>query len=121
MIITGKPKIFYFEIELTLFPFLTSKNANVFNVLCALYEKSLNRDPCYKEYLCTIGEIYFGQEKKQKTGGLFSNLFQSLFNNNPEGEGGRQDSFEYSVGGVSGLPSTITSSAAAKNEDVDLD
>lgn len=110
-----------------------SKNASVFNVLCSLYEKSLNRDPAYKDYLGTIGEIYFGQERKQKPGGggLFSNLFQSLFANNPEGGGGVGDNrqtttdsnsshFESSLGG--GGPSTSSSaSAAPKTEDVDLD
>ncbi|OTF80631.1 DUF410 domain containing protein, partial [Euroglyphus maynei] len=55
--------------------------SQVFNVLCNLYDKSLSRDPCYKDYLQQIGQIYFGVEKRQHpgSGGLFSNLFQSLF------------------------------------------
>ncbi|KAI2798229.1 Golgi to ER traffic protein 4 [Blomia tropicalis] len=81
---------------------------NVFNILCTHYEKSLSRDPCYKDYLTQIGQIYFGQEKKSKQGGLFSNLFQSIFDV-------KEDS-------TSPEPTnSINVSESIRNQDVDLD
>lgn len=64
--------------------FLPRGKSHVFNLLCNLYAKCLSQDPCYTDYLSQIGEIYFGVEKKPQAKGLFSNLFQSLFDFSPE-------------------------------------
>ncbi|XP_064644612.1 Golgi to ER traffic protein 4 homolog [Lineus longissimus] len=53
----------------------------VFTILCEQYQTSIKRDPMYTEYLDRIGQIFFGVPPPQTGGGgLFGNLFQSLFN-----------------------------------------
>ena len=69
----------------------------------------MNRDPCYKDYLAQIGQIYFGQEKI-KSGGLLSNLFQSLFVMKDDEQPTENNSATY-----------FSSIDSNKNQDVDLD
>ena len=91
--------------------------SQVFNILCNVYDKSLSRDPCYKDYLQQIGQIYFNVEKKQhgSGGGLFSNLIQSLFDMSADdGDDDHQQQLNFQ--------STISSSSPpTTNHEVDLD
>ncbi|KAH9392576.1 Golgi to ER traffic protein 4 [Tyrophagus putrescentiae] len=98
-----------------------SGKTNVFNVLCSLYEKSLNRDPCYKEYLDQIGEIYFGRERKQKApaGGIFSNLFQSLFNPDSDKQSPENGSGGGGGGSLDSPGPSTSSTSVANNQFID--
>lgn len=79
-------------------------------MLCNLYEKTLARDPSYKDYLIQIGQIYFGIEKKAQSAGLFSNLIQSLFDmSDNNGEATHSNNL------------TSSNIVPHKNQDVDLD
>lgn len=50
-----------------------------FTVLCEHYQPSLQRDPCYREYLDRIGQIFFAlPPPPQQHGSMFGNLLQGL-------------------------------------------
>lgn len=66
-----------------------------FRVLCEQYEPSLNRDPCYSEYVERIGQVFFGLAPPPKQQGMFGNLIQSLLE-------GLDDNFEESSEPVAG-------------------
>ncbi|XP_076647496.1 Golgi to ER traffic protein 4 homolog [Halictus rubicundus] len=54
----------------------------VFTVLCQQYQISLNRDPCYRQYLDKIGQLFFNIPlPRPRNQGLFGSLLQSFFNN----------------------------------------
>ncbi|KAG7210643.1 hypothetical protein KM043_012157 [Ampulex compressa] len=58
----------------------------VFTILCDQYQISLNRDPCYRQYLDKIGQLFFNvAPPPPRTQGFFGTLLQSLFNG-PEDE-----------------------------------
>ncbi|CAK9814267.1 Golgi to ER traffic protein 4 homolog [Anthophora plagiata] len=58
-----------------------SGNFAVFTVLCERYQISLNRDPCYQQYLDKIGQLYCNvPSPRPHNQGLFGSLLQSLFN-----------------------------------------
>ncbi|XP_013412251.1 Golgi to ER traffic protein 4 homolog [Lingula anatina] len=61
-----------------------------FTVLCEQYKLSLDRDPCYFQYLDRIGQQFFGipPPKKNTQPGVFGNLLQSLFGEDEEEEEG---------------------------------
>ncbi|EGI70460.1 PREDICTED: Golgi to ER traffic protein 4 homolog [Acromyrmex echinatior] len=53
----------------------------VFAVLCEQYQISLNRDPCYRQYLDKIGQLFFNiPPPRPRNQGLFGSLLQSFFN-----------------------------------------
>ncbi|XP_043260353.1 Golgi to ER traffic protein 4 homolog [Colletes gigas] len=53
----------------------------VFTVLCEQYQISLNRDPCYRQYLDKIGQLFFNiPSPRPRKQGLFSSFLQSFFN-----------------------------------------
>ncbi|XP_014472401.1 PREDICTED: Golgi to ER traffic protein 4 homolog [Dinoponera quadriceps] len=53
----------------------------VFTVLCDQYQISLSRDPCYRQYLDKIGQLFFNiPPPRPRNQGLFSSLLQSFFN-----------------------------------------
>lgn len=64
----------------------------VYSLLVEKYKPSLNRDPAYLEYLDKIGQHFFGVPAPQRPRGMFSGLFDSLFNvlNEDEDEDGGQ-------------------------------
>ncbi|CAL7940800.1 unnamed protein product [Xylocopa violacea] len=52
-----------------------------FTVLCEQYQISLNRDPCYRQYLDKIGQLFFNvPSPRPRNQGLFGTLLQSFFN-----------------------------------------
>ncbi|XP_018323696.1 Golgi to ER traffic protein 4 homolog [Agrilus planipennis] len=58
---------------------IESKKLTTFAVLCAQYEPSIKRDPCYVQYLDKIGQIFFGLKPPvQQGGGFFGNFLQSF-------------------------------------------
>ena len=62
------------------FIFFSGKFA-VFTVLCEQYRISLNRDPCYRQYLDKIGQLFFNvPSPRPRNQGLFGTLLQSFFN-----------------------------------------
>ncbi|XP_024937701.1 Golgi to ER traffic protein 4 homolog [Cephus cinctus] len=53
----------------------------IFTVLCEQYKLSLNRDPCYRQYLDKIGQLFFNvPPPRPRSQGLFGSLLQSFFN-----------------------------------------
>ncbi|KZC13777.1 PREDICTED: Golgi to ER traffic protein 4 homolog [Dufourea novaeangliae] len=53
----------------------------VFTVLCEQYQISLNRDPCYRQYLDKIGQLFFDiPSPRPRIQGVFGSLLQSFFN-----------------------------------------
>lgn len=79
-------KILYYATRYTLhsYPsdltFYSGKLA-VFTVLCEQYQISLNRDPCYRQYLDKIGQLFFNiPPPRPRNQGLFGSLLQSFFN-----------------------------------------
>ncbi|XP_027199770.2 LOW QUALITY PROTEIN: Golgi to ER traffic protein 4 homolog [Dermatophagoides pteronyssinus] len=90
--------------------------SQLFEILCNLYDKSLCRDPCYKDYLQQIGQIYFGLEKRQQQqggGGIFSNLIQSIFDMSADDDNDQSQSQQQQLNFQSSPPTT--------NQEVDLD
>lgn len=53
----------------------------MFTVLCEQYQISLNRDPCYRQYLDKIAQLFFNvPPPSPRNQGLFGSLLQSFFN-----------------------------------------
>lgn len=53
----------------------------VFTVLCEQYQISLNRDPCYRQYLDKIGQLFFNvPPPRPRNQGLFGSILRSFFN-----------------------------------------
>lgn len=55
----------------------------MFTVLCERYQISLDRDPCYRQYLDKIGQLFFNvpcPRSRPRKQGLFGSLLQSFFN-----------------------------------------
>lgn len=53
----------------------------MFTILCEQYQISLNRDPCYRQYLDKIGQLFFNiPPPRPRNQGLFGSLLQSFFN-----------------------------------------
>lgn len=104
-----------------LIPFLFRGQSVLFKTLCSLYERSLARDPSYREYLNQIGQIYFGIEKPAQSSGsgMFSNLIQSLFDNMSSGNEDQSSTPTQSQ--PANVQSSSTTRTALRNEDVDLD
>ncbi|XP_066603451.1 Golgi to ER traffic protein 4 homolog [Prorops nasuta] len=60
---------------------IDSGKLDVFTVLCEQYQISLNRDPCYRQYLDKIGQLFFNVPPPQpRNQGLFGSILQSFFN-----------------------------------------
>ncbi|KAF7406370.1 hypothetical protein HZH68_005739 [Vespula germanica] len=60
---------------------IDSGKLGVFTVLCDHYQISLNRDPCYRQYLDKIGQLFFNvPPPRPRNTGLFGSLLQSFFN-----------------------------------------
>ncbi|XP_034192300.1 Golgi to ER traffic protein 4 homolog [Osmia lignaria lignaria] len=60
---------------------IDSGKLTVFTVLCEQYQISLNRDPCYRQYLDKIGQLFFNiPSPRPRNQGLFGSLLQSFFN-----------------------------------------
>ena len=52
----------------------------VFTVLCEQYRISINRDPCYEQYLHKIGQLFFNvPPPRPRNQGLIGSLLQSFF------------------------------------------
>lgn len=50
-------------------------------MLCEQYRPSIERDPCYVQYLDKIAQIFFDVEPpRRQSAGLFGNLIQSFLN-----------------------------------------
>ncbi|EZA55053.1 hypothetical protein DMN91_009509 [Ooceraea biroi] len=53
----------------------------VFTVLCEQYQIALNRDPCYRQYLDKIGQLFFNiPPPRPHNQGLFGSILQSFIN-----------------------------------------
>jgi len=59
---------------------LDTGKLTVFTVLCEQYKPSIDRDPCYKDYLDRIATIFFNVPAKRRSGGrgLLGSLLSSL-------------------------------------------
>ncbi|XP_065162548.1 Golgi to ER traffic protein 4 homolog [Atheta coriaria] len=58
---------------------IESKKLATFVVLCQQYEVSIKRDPCYKQYLDKIGQIFFDvKPPPQHSNHFFGNFLQSF-------------------------------------------
>ena len=52
----------------------------MFTILCEQYRISINRDPCYGQYLDKIGQLFFNvPPPRTRNQGLFGSLLQSFF------------------------------------------
>lgn len=64
-----------------LFQAIDSHKTAHYAVLCQQYTMSVNRDPCYMQYLDKIGQLFFNvPPKNQSSKNVFSSLLQSFFN-----------------------------------------
>jgi len=53
----------------------------MFTILCEQYQISLNRDPCYRQYLDKIGQLFFNiPPPRPHNQGLFGSILQSFIN-----------------------------------------
>ncbi|KAI4499983.1 hypothetical protein M0802_004853 [Mischocyttarus mexicanus] len=69
------------EIDLFIAQAVLHGKLGVFTVLCDQYQISLNRDPCYRQYLDKIGQLFFNvPPPRPRNTGLFGSLLQSFFN-----------------------------------------
>ncbi|XP_078047173.1 Golgi to ER traffic protein 4 homolog [Augochlora pura] len=57
---------------------IDSGELNVFTILCQQYQISLNRDPCYRQYLDEIGQLFFKVPSPHPRQELFANLLSLL-------------------------------------------
>ncbi|KAL1494132.1 hypothetical protein ABEB36_009778 [Hypothenemus hampei] len=57
-----------------------TKKLQTFAILCEQYQKSLQRDPCYVQYLDKIGQIFFGirPPQEKRSGGIFGSFLDSF-------------------------------------------
>ncbi|KAF2367841.1 hypothetical protein FHG87_001400 [Trinorchestia longiramus] len=68
-----------------------------FTVLCEQYQPSLQRDPCYRQYLDTIGQIFFSlPPPPRQQSSIFGNLLQGLLGglDDSDDEGGSSGSLQ---------------------------
>jgi len=61
-----------------------------FSLLCERYGPSLARDPCYRQYLDTIGQLFFRLPPPPRRANMFGNILQSIL-------GGLEDEEEESA------------------------
>ncbi|XP_066151647.1 Golgi to ER traffic protein 4 homolog [Euwallacea fornicatus] len=78
-----------------------TKKLQTFAVLCEQYQKSIQRDPCYVQYLDKIGQLFFGVKppEEKKRGGLFGNIIDSFL-------GGLDDESDDDTAQANQTPST---------------
>lgn len=86
------------------------QSVTAYTILVEKYTPSLKRDPCYLEYLDKIGQHFFGltPPPKARSGGMFSGLFDSLFNVINDEEDSSEDE-------NNGFPSTSANSGSSKS------
>ncbi|XP_050295515.1 Golgi to ER traffic protein 4 homolog [Anthonomus grandis grandis] len=91
-----------------------TKKLQTFAVLCEQYQKSIERDPCYLQYLDKIGQIFFGVKPpaKKKSGGLFGNFIESFL-------GGLDDESDDEVNEPNRPQAASTSRRLVENADLD--
>ncbi|VDK53018.1 unnamed protein product [Anisakis simplex] len=71
------------------------RNVTYFSIIVEQYQKCLERDPSYRDYLDKIGQIYFGLPPPQESmsSGLFGTLLKGLLGSNePTGSSFADDS-----------------------------
>ncbi|ERL84427.1 hypothetical protein D910_01859 [Dendroctonus ponderosae] len=93
---------------------LETKKLQTFAVLCEQYQKSLERDPCYLQYLDKIGQLFFGLKPPQpkKSGGLFGSLIDNFLEGLEDGSDDDDES-------ARGNPAPSTSRQLLESADLD--
>jgi len=73
-----------------------------YSILVEKYQVSIQRDPCYPQYLDRIGQYYFGSPSSQKQfhnqspfGGMFGNLLGSLLSDAGDNDGSDTEELDF--------------------------
>nr|XP_033324426.1 Golgi to ER traffic protein 4 homolog [Megalopta genalis] len=74
---------------------IDSGEFDVFTVLCEQYQISLNRDPCYRQYLDEIGQLFFNiPSPRPRQGMLFASLLSFLNGKIENSDSDSEDSYD---------------------------
>lgn len=72
----------------------STNEAEMFTTLMEVYRTNWSRDPNYETYLTKIGTLYFGIAPPQRSGGIFDNILQSLFDEGDQSEHPAQEAVD---------------------------